>query len=365
MEGIRVKFNTKSNPDFLKELRSRVNTYFKENNISKYGNINMVIKTLFMLALYLTPYFLVIFNVFENTFLVFLMWILMGIGMSGIGLSIMHDANHGVYSKNKKINSSLGYLINLVGGSAINWKIQHNVLHHSFTNIHEHDEDLDSGGLMRFSVHQKRYKLHRFQKYYAWVLYGLLTISWSLKKDFIQLRRYKKKDLLKTQSISFKKAYLNLVIVKIFYFIHILVIPLLFANQAWWITLIFYFIMHYVCGFILSTIFQAAHVVTETSFPIPNNSGNMENNWAIHQLHTTANFAKNNRILSWFVGGLNFQVEHHLFPNICHVHYRKLSEIVKSTAQEYNLPYYSNLSFFRALQSHYLLLSKLGKQDAI
>lgn len=363
MKQQQVKFNPKSNADFTKELRARVNNYFKENNISKYGNANMVVKTIFMLALYITPYTLVLTNAFENTFAVFLLWVLMGVGMAGIGLSIMHDANHEVYSKNKKINTALGNLINLVGGSAVNWKIQHNVLHHTYTNIHEHDEDLDSGGLMRFSEHQKRHKFHRFQKYYAWFLYGLLTISWSLKKDFIQLKRYKNRDLLKTQSVTYKSAFINLVIVKILYFAHIVAFPIMFANQAWWVTLIFYFVMHYVCGFILSTIFQAAHVVAETSFPIPDNVGNMENNWAVHQLYTTANFAKNNRILSWYVGGLNFQVEHHLFPNICHVHYRKLSAIVKKTAEEFHLPYYSQLSFFGALKSHYQLLAKLGKQE--
>ena len=357
-----VKFNPNNQSEFIRELRKRVNLYFKSNNISRFGNTNMVIKTIFMLLLYLIPYFLVVFNVFENNLVVLLLWIIMGTGMAGIGLSIMHDANHDVYSKNKKTNKLLGYLINLVGGSYINWRIQHNVLHHSFTNIHDHDEDLDSGGLMRFSEHQKKYKAHRFQKYYAWFLYGLLTVSWSLKKDFIQLRRYHKKDLLKTQGVTYKKACLNLVIVKALYFLQILVIPLIFANQQWWLTLIFYFIMHYVCGLILSTIFQAAHVVNETSFPLPDESGNIENNWAVHQLYTTANFAENNRILSWYVGGLNFQIEHHLFPNICHVHYRKISKIVRETAQEFQLPYYSNPSFFGALKSHYQLLAKLGTQ---
>lgn len=357
-----VKFNPNQHKEFIKELRTRVNSYFKNNNISRFGNLNMVLKSIFMLSLYLIPYFLVVFNVFSNNWVILLMWILMGMGMAGIGLSIMHDANHDVYSKNKKINKAMGYLINLVGGSVINWRIQHNVLHHSFTNIHDHDEDLDTGGLMRFSVHQQRNNFHKYQKYYAWLLYGLLTVSWSLKKDFIQLRRYQKKDLLKTQGISYKKAYFNLVIVKVLYFLQILVIPMLFTNQAWWLTLIFFLVMHYVCGLILSTIFQAAHVVDETSFPIPDTDGNIENNWAVHQLATTANFAQKSRIFSWFIGGLNYQIEHHLFPNICHVHYRKISKIVKETAQEFQLPYYGDLSFLGALRSHYRLLSKLGVQ---
>ena len=173
MDSSRIKFNTADRPEFVKELRLRVNAYFKENNKSKYGNANMVIKTIFMLSLYFVPYFFIIFNITANSWLTLGFWILMSFGMAGIGFSIMHDANHSAYSKNKNINKYLGYLINLVGGSSVNWKIQHNILHHTYTNIHEHDEDLD-GTLMRFNHHQKRLKAHRFQQIYAWFLGSLL-----------------------------------------------------------------------------------------------------------------------------------------------------------------------------------------------
>ncbi|MBL4667760.1 MAG: acyl-CoA desaturase [Flavobacteriales bacterium] len=361
MDSLRIKFNTADRPEFVKELRKRVNAYFKENNISKYGNSNMVIKTIFMLSLYFVPYFFIIFNITENSFIVLSLWLLMSLGMAGIGFSIMHDANHGAYSKNKTVNKYLGYLINLVGGSAVNWKIQHNVLHHTYTNIANYDEDID-GPLMRFAYKIKRYKIHRFQHIYAWFLYGLITLSWSLKKDFIQLKRYRKNDLLKTQNISFKSAFWRLISAKFFYLSYVFVLPLIFSSQTWWLTLVFYLIMHFTCGFIISVIFQLAHVVEETDFPQPNKEGGMENNWAIHQLYTTANFAKKNLPLSWFVGGLNFQIEHHLFPNICHVHYRKISEIVKKTATDFDLPYYQN-TLIGAISSHAKHLNKLGKYD--
>ncbi len=363
MESVKIKFNNADRPEFVKELRSRVNAYFKENNRSKNANTNMVIKTIFMLSLYFVPYFLMIFNITSNPLMNLMFWVLMGLGMAGIGFSVMHDANHGAYSKNQTTNKYLGYLINLIGGSSVNWKIQHNVLHHTYTNINEHDEDLN-GTLMRFSKHQKRIKMHRFQQVYAWFLYSLITISWTVKKDFLQLRRYKTKDLIKTQNITFKKAYLRLVFAKLFYISFILVLPLILSSQAWWLTLLFYFIMHFTSGLFISTIFQLAHVVSETNFPKPNIDGSMENNWAAHQLYTTANFGKKNLPLSWFVGGLNFQIEHHLFPNICHVHYRAISNIVKSTAQEFDLPYYQN-SLFGAISSHIKHLRQLGKQDLV
>jgi len=363
MEFKTINFNSSQQPEFAKELRKRINQYFKENNVSRYGNASMVFKTIFMLSLYLVPYFLVLFNVFTNPWFVFMLWVLMGFGMTGIGFSIMHDANHGSYSKNQKVNKYLGYLINLVGGSAINWKIQHNVLHHTYTNIHDHDEDLDTSGLMRFSHHQKRYKFHRLQHIYAWFLYGLLTISWLVKKDFIQLSRYKKQDLIKTQNITYKTAYWRLVFAKLFYVAYMIVLPITFSSQSWWLTLVFFMCMHYISSLILSTVFQAAHVVSETTFPLPDEQGKIEDNFIIHQLKTTANFSRKNRLLSWYVGGLNFQIEHHLFPNICHIHYRKLSEIVRSTAQEFSVPYHSGKSFLSALYSHAKLLNQLGKND--
>jgi linoleoyl-CoA desaturase len=361
MESVRIKFSTTDRPEFIKELRKRVNTYFKENNKSKHANTNMVIKTIFMLSLYFIPYFFILFNFTTNSWGVLGLWLIMSLGMAGIGFSIMHDANHGAYSKNKNINKYLGFMINLVGGSAVNWKIQHNVLHHTYTNIAHHDEDID-GPLMRFSYPIKRYKIHRFQQFYAWFLYGLITISWSIKKDFIQLKRYRRKDLIKTQNITYKSAFWRLISAKLFYISYVLIIPMIFSSQAWWLTLAFYFIMHFVCGFIISVTFQLAHVVTETEFPKLSKDGKIENSWAIHQLQTTANFARKNLPLSWFVGGLNYQIEHHLFPNICHVHYRKISKIVKSTAKEFNLPYYQN-TLFGAISSHTRHLIKLGKQD--
>ena len=355
-----ISFNKADRPEFIKELREKVNNYFSENKISKYANFSMVLKTIILLSLYIAPYFLIVFNVFTNPYIVFLMWVLMSFGMAGIGFSIIHDANHGVYSKNKYINKMMGYVMNLIGGSSITWRIQHNVLHHNYTNIHEYDEDLDVIYLLRFTYQQKRLKVHRFQQYYAWFLYSLFTISWIIKKDFIKLNAYKEKDLIRTQNISYEQALARIIFSKIFYFTFILVIPLMYSSQAYWLTLIFFISMHLICGLIISVFFQLAHKVSETSFPIPKENGSIENNWAIHQLYTTANFANNNAILSWFIGGLNYQIEHHLFPQICHVHYPKISKIVKETVKKYNLPYFEN-SLFGALKSHTRYLSCLGK----
>ena len=360
MSGPSIVFPRKDQTEFLKVLRKRVRSYFKENDLTIYSDYRMILKTIAMLSIYFTPYFLMVLGVVSNAWLIVFLWMVMGVGMSGIGLSIMHDANHGAYSKHKWVNKTIGYIINLVGGNATNWKIQHNILHHSYTNVHSHDEDISAGRVLRLCPHDERLPFHKYQHIYAWFLYTLMTLMWSTTKDYRQLFRFKKEDLLKTQSRSFKYRFVELLLSKIAYYSYILVVPLIFVKANWWVILIGYVLMHMIAGLLLACVFQPAHVVPDTSFPLPDKDGKMENHWAIHQLLTTTNFAPSSRFFSWFVGGLNFQIEHHLFPNICHIHYKQISKIVRETAREFKLPYYSQPSFIKALIQHKKMLYQLG-----
>ncbi len=359
MEAPSVKFNKQDRPEFYRELRKRVNTYFKENNISRHANFNMKFKTAFMIGLYTIPFLVMLSGLITNVWLMLFMWVLMGLGMSGIGLSIMHDANHGSYSQNPRINHALGYLINFVGGYHVNWRIQHNVLHHSFTNIHGYDEDIEKG-IIRFSPTQKRKPFFKFQAFYAPLLYSIMTIYWLVGKDYQQLLRYKRKNLLVGQGLTFRQALIHMIFTKSGYVAILFVLPMLLVPLAWWQILIGFLIMHLISGLILACIFQPAHVIEETDFYVPNENGSVENHWAIHQMRTTSNFANGSVLFSWLIGGLNYQIEHHLFPNICHVHYRKISGIVKQTAEEFNIPYYHHKTFWKALKSHFSLLNQLG-----
>lgn len=354
-----VRFNAQDRPEFFIELRKRVNQYFKENKITKYANLNMKLKTAFMIGLYFIPLALMISGIVQSFWVAFAMWMLMGLGMSGIGLSIMHDANHGAYSKSKRVNFILGYLVNFIGGYHVNWQIQHNVLHHSFTNVHGHDEDINKG-ILRLTPDTKLKPMHRFQIFYAPLLYSLMTIYWYISKDFEQLVRYNKKDLLKGQGKTFRGALIEVIFSKSLYTVVTIVLPFMMVGIPIWQMLIGFLCMHFMCGQILALIFQPAHVIEGSSFFNTQESSSMENNWAIHQLLTTTNFGNKSRLFSWFVGGLNYQVEHHLFPNICHIHYRKLSPIVKATAEEFNIPYHEHETFFSAVASHFKLLYKLG-----
>jgi len=288
----------------------------------------------------------------------------MSFGVAGIGLSVMHDANHGAYSSKSWINGLFGYSLNLVGANAFNWKVQHNVMHHTYTNIHDHDEDISPRGVLRLSPHSDWKKIHKYQFIYAWFLYGLMTIIWVIIKDFVRLIRYNKDGMVKKQHANIIGEWIILILTKLVYIGYIFIIPFVFTSLIWWQIILGIFIMHYIAGFILAIIFQPAHVIEGTEYPLPDDSNTVENNWAVHQLHTTTNFSNKSRLFSWYVGGLNYQIEHHLFPNICHVHYRKISAIVKATATEFGLPYKSVRTFLDALKSHTKMLKQLGVKPA-
>ena len=359
-QTVRIKFNNQDRPEFIKDLRKRVDSYFKENKISKFATSGMKLKTVFMMGLYYIPFIVMLSGIVSSSAMIYLMWAVMGFGMAGIGLTVMHDANHGAYSKNQKLNNRLGYTMNLLGAYHVTWKIQHNVLHHTFTNVHQRDEDI-SNEVMRFSPNEKRKSGYRLQMIYSIFLYGLLSLHRLISKDFEQLSRYSKLNLLSGQGLSFKRALTYSILIKLGYYSLMLVLPMLLLPMAWWMTLLGFLLMHYISGIILALIFQAAHITGETEFFKVNTEGTMENSFAVHQMKTTTNFGTKSKVLTWFVGGLNHQVEHHLFPSICHVHYSAISKIVEQTAKDHDIVYNNEPTLFSALRSHFKFMNKLGR----
>lgn len=317
-----------------------------------------------MLILFFLPISLIIFGVFSNPLMVFVLYILSGFGMAGIGMGIMHDAIHGSYSQNRWFNNLMSNSINLIGANKDMWRLQHNVLHHTYTNIDEHDDDINTPFFLRFSPHAKKNKLHRYQHWYAWFFYGLSTISWITIKDFINLHRFSKMGLIPDRR-TFYKYLFSISIWKIIFFGVVLVTPLLTTSIPPLTLVLAFLSMQFVTGLLISIVFQAAHVMPNAEFPLPNEEGKMENERFEHQLITTCNFSQKGSFLFWILGGLTNQIEHHLFPQISHIHYRKIAPIVKQTALEYGLPYHSNGSFFRAIILHFKTLKMLGSMEVV
>ncbi len=358
----KIKFINKDKTQFYSTLKTRVDQYFIDNNISQHANANMVFKSVVMLSLYFVPYALMWTQDFSY-WGVLLCYCVMGLGLAGIGMSVMHDANHDAYSANPFINKMMAQALTIVGGDNKNWRTQHNVLHHTYTNIHEHDRDIDNKVIMRFSPAGEYKKIQRVQVVYVFVFYAIMSLYWTTAKDFVQYIQFNKEGQHRDSGSQKVFILLRLIFWKAVYFTYMFVLPMMFLNMSFLHLFVGFLIMHAIAGLILSIVFQLAHVVEEAKFPEPDEKGNIQNEWAIHQMETTADFSRGSWLITYYVGGLNYQTEHHLFPRICHVHYPKIASIVEATAKEFDVPYIYNDTIGKAFKSHMSIISKLGKND--
>lgn len=356
-----LKFTRKDPSGFYAEVKKEVNHYFESKNISRNANAAMVFKTILFLGGLPVLYYLIVFGQFD-------LWVKLGltilIGMfqSFIGFNVAHDAIHGSYSSNPTINKILSYSFNIIGANAYVWKITHNTVHHTYTNIPGHDEDLDvAPGLVRLSRLEERKPIMKYQHLYAFFLYGLASLSWVFRKDYKKFFQPKIGQIDNTNHPRIE--YFNLFFFKALYYTLFIVIPLVVMDITWWQFLIGFLAMHLAEGLVLGLVFQLAHTVEGPEYPESDEEGTMEASWAVHQMQTTANFSRESPIAAFLCGGLNFQIEHHLFTNICHIHYPAISKIVKRVALEHGVPYHENTTFFDALGSHYRTLKRFGRPE--
>ena len=353
------KFGSAAGSTFSRELRANVENYFRESNISKFANKALKFKAAVLLVTFFGAYLAILFSGLPIWTVCFFA-LLMGLAKAGIGMGLMHDANHGSWSKNKTVNKIFGMTADMLGVSSSNWINQHNKLHHTYTNIYEHDEDVDGKGIFRFTKDAPRKKLHKFQHIYWALFYGFLTLGWFFA-DFTKYKEYRKRGLNKAQGKEVLKEFGVIILFKMIYLTYMMVLPMVFLDLPLWQALIGLFIVEFTAGWILAVIFSLAHVVDK--FDLSNHdkfSGTTDDEWTVHQIKNTFDFAVKNKALTWYCGGLNFQVIHHLFPNISHAHYPKLYEIVKETARKHGVNYQEFLTFREALISHITFLRKLG-----
>ena len=317
----------------------------------------MWFKTIFFLTIFLGLYGLIISNFFSVGMMLGFA-ILLGMCSAFVGFNICHDAIHGSFSSNKKVNGVFSMLFHLVGANPYVWSITHNLVHHNFTNISGHDEDIEiAPGLIRITDDEPLKSVQRFQHWYAFPLYGLASLSWIFRKDY---KKFFQARIGQHENKHPKIEYFNLFFYKGVYYFLFIVLPLLVLNVTWWQFLLGFLALHMAQGLTMGLVFQLAHVVEGTGFPLPNDTGDIEETWAEHQMRTTANFASDNKFAAFFLGGLNRQIEHHLFPTICHIHYCKIGKIVKETALEFDIPYIESPTFTAALKSHYRMLKQFG-----
>ena len=357
----KVTFNNKNN-DFYISLKAGVDKYFAENKIKKTGDWRLFSKSVILIgsaiAVYLT---LMLVNI--SVLPAILLAGLLGYLFACIGFSVMHDANHGSYSPNTKLNDFIGLIsANGLGASAYFWKQKHNIIHHTYTNVDGIDDDIAKSPIIRQCETQKWVPAHQVQHLYLPFIYSLSSIFWIFFMDFA---KYFGRKIYTTE--AWKLTLKNHVIfwaTKIWYLSVFIVVPIIVWGWAGW--LIGFFVANAAMGITLSFVFQLAHVVENTEFEhVPlDETKHLETAWAEHQIKTSSNFAMDNKVISWFVGGLNFQIEHHLFPRISHVHYPEISKIVQEKCKEFNLPYNQYPTLTQALASHFRVMRQLGKRPA-
>ena len=348
-----------SSSKLYNDLELAVKSYFDDKQLSIKGNATLYFKTVLFLSIALYCYVQVVF--FTPVWWISLpLCALFGLNAAFIGFNIMHDGCHGSYSSKAWVNELTGLSLNLLGANSFFWKTKHNVAHHTYTNIDGWDSDIVQASFLRFTPTQPLRKIHRYQHLYGVFLYGMLSIAWVWANDF---EKYFKGAVLNTKIRQFNtREQVVFWLTKLFYLAFYVVIPIWFVGFLPW--LIGYFVMNFVLGLVLALVFQLAHVVDIVEFEDGREDDlHIEHEWAEHQLRTTANFATNNRVLSWFLGGLNFQVEHHLFPRISHVHYLALHQIVKAVCAEHGVVYHAYPSFSEALAAHFRTLRNLGQME--
>jgi linoleoyl-CoA desaturase len=343
---------------FHAELKKRISDYFTQKGKPTTGNFKLYFKAILLVASFITVYIHLVF------FTPLPIWavaecVLLGCLTAAIGFNVMHDGAHGSFSPHKWINNIASNSANFLGANQYMWKTKHNVIHHTYTNIHGVDDDIEARPLLRLCDEQPHYKIHKFQHFYFWAAYSLLYIYWVFVTD------YKKYFTGRIGSTPLRKMtgseHFSFWFYKAAHAFLFVVLPILMVGAIPW--LIGFLSMGLVAGFVLSIVFQLAHTVEHTHFPMPDNATNkMEDEWAIHQIKTTANFATKNKVVSWLVGGLNFQVEHHLFPRISHVHYPAISKIIKKACEDYGITYIEYPKVRLAVASHVAYLRQLGRK---
>lgn len=357
----KLQFNNSNNAFFL-SLKAEVDQYFSSHGKKRTGDSRLFTKAVILLSSAIILYAVLITNILPG----WAAWALsglLGFVMASIGFCVMHDANHGSFSTSQKLNDIMGLISsNGLGANAYFWKQKHNIIHHTYTNVDGIDDDIAKSPIIRQCPTQKWVPAHRVQHIYLPLVYSMTSMFWIFIMDFT---KYFSRRIYRTAAWKMSVTdHLVFWVTKVYYVAVFMVIPIMLLGWKPW--LIGYLTMNAVMGLTLSFVFQLAHVLENTEFEhVPlDTSKHIETAWAEHQLRTTSNFAMKNKFVSWFSGGLNFQIEHHLFPRISHVHYPAISEIVKRKCVEFNLPYNHYETATEALASHFRFMKSLGVKPA-
>jgi len=360
MTALRARFPR--DDGFHADLKRGAAAYFARTGKPAQGGLAMHVKTAVILGWFAASYGLLLALGGASAWLAVGLTVSLALATAGIGFSVMHDANHGAYSRSPRVNRAVGLTLDFIGASSYVWRFKHNVHHHTYANVAGLDADIDAEPFLRLSHTQRRRALHRFQGGYAWPLYGVLALKWWLVDDVVDLVR----GTIGAHPYPRPRGRELAAVVagKVTFLGWALIVPLLVHRSAWPVA--FFVLGSFVLGVVMSAVFQLAHAVSDTQFhDAPGEAGRMPTGWAEHQVRSTVDFARSSRVLGWYLGGLNFQIEHHLFPGVCHVHYPALAAMVVETCRAHGIPYRAQPSLWAAIAAHHRHLRALGATEPV
>lgn len=353
-----IHFQQENSP-FAIDLKGRVDAYFQTNRLSRYATPFAWLKGL-LFAIAFTTCYACLYHV-VHIWQVLLIYSVMGMCKIFLALNVAHDAAHNAFSSKKRINDLLLFTFDLLGASGYMWKIRHVFSHHPYANIPEYDADIKQSNLVRIFPDAVRLPIHAYQHIYMPVLYGFYSIHWLVFRDFVDFsstptntRKIKKHT---------KAQWFRLLGFKATYFTLFLLIPFYVSDFQWW-TVWGFMLMHVVASYTVAIALASAHVGEEAVFPVPDGNGKMYHSYSKHQLLTTTDFATDSLLITQLYGAFNHHVIHHLYPNICHIHYPALTGILIDTCREHGLKYQQNPSLSASISSHWKLLRERAQEHA-
>jgi linoleoyl-CoA desaturase len=339
---------------FPKVLRRRLDRFFADQNLSPKANHAMWVKIATGLAV-LAGSWIALYAFNPGSWKFVALYVLGGLAQTFLLLNIAHDSNHNAISSVPSVNKTLNYVFDLCGISSYMWRILHHRGHHSCINVHGEDDALTGRGLLRFTPHEPRTRLQRFQHIYALLLYALFSLDYVFVRDF-ECFFFPSHDYL-SRTRHPAREYAILFAGKAFYLTYMLILPVLVLGKPLLLVGLAFLLVHLIVGLTVALVFQTTHTVDTTYFP--SGRGEFEDG-VYHIFATTADYATENPVVSWLTGGLNHHIVHHLCPFACHTHYAPLTRIVKETAAEFGVPYRQNPTMTRAIWHHLILLKQLG-----
>jgi linoleoyl-CoA desaturase len=343
---------------FIDETRREVELYLARRRTRLRGTVQLYAKAPIALTLTAVSWAVLIFA-HPGVIVAALCLVGLMIGSILVAFCVQHDANHGAYFKRRRWNHLVGWSADsLLGFSSYAWRVKHNVAHHTYTNVDGFDDDATQVPFARFMASQPVRPWYRFQQYYIWPMYMLMVLRWQILGDLAAFLR----GSIGKSSLRIPRGWnlTGIIAGKAFFLGWALVIPMFV--YPWWAVVGAYLVFAMVTSLITATTFQLAHCVEEASFSSPDELRAERRIWAVHEVETTVDFCPRNPVITWMLGGLNFQIEHHLFPKVPHTHYPKIAEIVRRNCLKHDVRYSFHPSLRRALRSHFLHLREMGRR---